>query len=86
MLKGGENMAKKDMKKYVLKRGHEDNTCNHGYHHCHSGNAIYGFGFIGAVIYYLANATGFWSGVLGILKAIVWPVFLVHGALKFLGL
>ncbi len=49
-------------------------------------SAIYGLGFIGAVIYYISTATGFWMGVLGVLKAIVWPVFLVHGLLKFLGL
>ena len=47
------------------------------------GSGIYGFGFIGALVYNLANATGFWSGVLGILKAIVWPALLVH---KLLGI
>ncbi|MCX6749775.1 MAG: hypothetical protein NTW17_03480 [Candidatus Pacearchaeota archaeon] len=44
---------------------------------------IYGLGFLGAVIYYISNATSFWNGVLGILKAIVWPAFLVF---KLLGL
>jgi len=42
-------------------------------------------GFIGALIYYLSTATGFWNGVLGILKAIVWPAFLIFEALKYLG-
>ena len=42
--------------------------------------AIYGLGFIGAAIYFIANATSFWIGVLGFLKAIVWPVFLVYHA------
>jgi len=55
-------------------------------HSQHSGNAIYGLGFIGAAIYYISTATGFWMGVLGFLKAIVWPVFLVYGLLKSLGL
>ncbi|MEZ4358388.1 MAG: hypothetical protein R2876_07215 [Eubacteriales bacterium] len=50
----------------------------------HSGGAIYGIGFIGAVIYYISTATTFWIGVLGILKAIVWPAFLVYEAFKFL--
>lgn len=45
-------------------------------------SAIYGLGFIGAVIYYISAATGFWSGVLGVLKALVWPAFLVYEALK----
>lgn len=40
---------------------------------------IYGLGFLGAAIFYLSHATGFWNGVLGLLKAIVWPLFLVHG-------
>jgi len=47
--------------------------------------AVYGLGFIGAAIYFIATATGFWIGVLGFLKAIVWPVFLIYEAFKFLG-
>ena len=50
-----------------------------------SSNAIYGLGFIGAAVYYISIATGFWMGVLGFLKAIVWPAFLVYEALKQLG-
>lgn len=46
--------------------------------------AVYGLGFVGAVIYYISTATGFWNGVLGILKAIVWPAFLVFELLKYL--
>lgn len=42
--------------------------------------AIYGLGFIGAAIYFISTATSFWIGVLGFLKAIVWPVFLVYHA------
>ncbi len=47
--------------------------------------AIYGLGFIGAAIYFISQATTFWAGVLGFLKAIVWPAFLVYDAFKFLG-
>lgn len=43
--------------------------------------AIYGFGFIGALIYFFQHAATFWIGVLGIFKAIVWPALLVY---KFL--
>lgn len=50
-----------------------------------TGGAIYGLGFIGAVIYYISVATGFWVGVLGVLKAIVWPAFLVFDVLKYIG-
>ena len=54
-------------------------------HHSSSSNAVYGLGFIGAAIYYIMQATGFWMGVLGFLKALVWPAFLVYEALKKLG-
>jgi len=45
----------------------------------------YFLGFIGALVYYLSTATGFWNGVLGILKALVWPAFLVFELLKYIG-
>ena len=48
-------------------------------------NAVYGVGLIGAAIYYISTATGFWMGVLGVLKALVWPAFLVYEALKAIG-
>ncbi|MHB8831265.1 MAG: hypothetical protein ACYC44_04085 [Patescibacteria group bacterium] len=51
----------------------------------HGGNAVYGLGFIGAAVYYIGHAASFWVGVLGFLKAIVWPAFLVYDVLKFLG-
>ena len=51
-----------------------------------SGSAVYGLGIIGAAIYYFSNATTFWLGVLGFLKALVWPAFLVYELLKFLGM
>jgi len=47
--------------------------------------AVYGLGFIGAAIYFISQATGFWMGVLGFLKAIVWPAFLVYELFKYLG-
>lgn len=49
-----------------------------------SGGAIYGLGLIGAAIYYISTAGSFWLGVLGFLKALVWPAFLVYDALSFL--
>ncbi len=48
-------------------------------------SAFYGLGFIGAAIYFISTATGFWVGVLGFLKAIVWPVFFVYEIFKYLG-
>jgi hypothetical protein len=75
-------MAKKRIAKEDL------SECNHnhyGYHH-HGGHAMYGLGFIGAAVYYLSTATGFWMVVLGVLKALVWPAFLVFQLLKSLGM
>lgn len=51
-----------------------------------SAGALYFFGMIGAAIYYISVATSFWIGVLGLLKAFVRPVFLIHGLLKFLAI
>jgi len=61
-------------------------SCKPKVQQCGPSGAVYGLGFIGAAIYFIGKATTFWMGVLGFLKAIVWPVFLVHGLLKFLGL
>ena len=47
---------------------------------------IYGLGFIGAAIYFVTTATSFWNGVLGFLKAIVWPAFLVYEVMSYLGM
>lgn len=60
--------------------------------YCHTGNntthtgVVYGLGFIGAVVYYISTASGFWMGVLGFLKALVWPAFLIYELFKFLGM
>lgn len=48
------------------------------------GGIFYFLGFIGAAIYYISTAVGFWDGVLGFLKAVVWPLFLVLELLRFL--
>ena len=53
---------------------------------CYTWGAGYGLGFIGAAIYFIGQATTFWMGVLGFLKALVWPSYLVYGLFKFLGM
>jgi hypothetical protein len=57
-------------------------------HHkgCSCGGAVYGLGFIGAAVYYISGAATFWVGVIGVLKAIVWPAFIVFYTFKTLGL
>ncbi len=47
------------------------------------GGAFYFLGFIGSAVYYIQQATGFWTGVLGVLKALVWPAFIAY---KILGI
>jgi len=73
-------MARKTKKEVNINFG---KNCKTHYNNC--GGAVYGIGFIGSLVYYLSTATGFWAGVLGILKSIVWPGFLVYEVLKFLG-
>lgn len=57
------------------------------HHACHgSGGALYFVGFLGALYYYLTTATSFLAGVIGVVKALLWPAFVVYGVLKFLGM
>lgn len=58
----------------------------HYYHSERGGSAVYGLGFIGAAVWFISHATGFWMGVVGFLKAIVWPAFLVYEAFKHLAM
>lgn len=62
------------------------NKCTSKNTGCNCGGAFYGLGFLGAAIYYISTATSFWIGVLGILKAIVWPAFVIFELMKFLGM
>lgn len=47
--------------------------------------AVYALGLIGAAVYYISIATGFWDGLLGVIKALVWPAIMVFEAFKILG-
>jgi hypothetical protein len=49
-----------------------------------SGDTVYGLGLIGAWIYYIGRADNFQEGVMGFLKGLVWPAFVVYGLLKLL--
>ncbi len=51
-----------------------------------SAGAVYGLGFIGALIYYIQQSSTFMEGVVGFLKAIVWPAFLIHKVFQLLKL
>ena len=43
-----------------------------------STGGFYFLGFIGAAVYFIGQATDFWDGVVGFLKSLVWPAFLVY--------
>ncbi len=55
-------------------------------HHNKGASAVYGLGLIGAAVYYIQHATTFWGGVLGFLKALVWPAMIIYKLLEFLGM
>jgi len=47
--------------------------------HKHAGSGgFYFLALIGAAVYYVQQVSGFWPTVLSILKAIVWPAFLIY--------
>ena len=57
----------------------ESYSCNAHYScgNSNCGEAVYGLGFLGTAIYYISIATGFWVGVLGVLKALVCWIWVV---------
>jgi len=65
-------MDTEDWKKW---KGHK---CGPWCYHRGGAGCAYFLGFIGALVYFLQTSTGFWPSVLAILKAIVWPAFLVY--------
>jgi len=42
--------------------------------------------FIGAAIYFIQHSMGFWGGVIGLLKAVAWPVLLTYKVFGMLGM
>lgn len=44
--------------------------------------ALYGMGFLGALVYFISHAGSFWLGLWGIVKSVFWPAFLVFEAFK----
>jgi len=49
-----------------------------------AGDAVYGLGLIGAVVWFWQQANGFGAHLVGVLKAVVWPAFLIYDAFKAL--
>lgn len=53
--------------------------------HKSTSEGVYGLGMIGAAVFFIQQATTFGEGVVGVLKALVWPALVVHKLLSFLG-
>lgn len=47
-------------------------------------NTVYGLGLIGALIYFIQLASTFSEGVVGVIKAFVWPAILVYKIFQIL--
>jgi len=39
---------------------------------------------IGAAVYFAQHSVGFWGFILALLKALVWPAFLIHTGFKLM--
>lgn len=52
-------------------------------------NGAWGFAlfmsWVGAVVYFVQQSEGFWGFILAVLKACVWPAFLIHKAFELMG-
>ena len=46
--------------------------------------AAYFLAMIGAAVYWVQQASGFWNVVGALLKALVWPSFVIYDLLKFM--
>lgn len=54
---------------------------------CHKNNAsctFYGLGVIGAAVYYLQSASTFGLVIMGIIKSVFWPAFVLFRILGLL--
>ena len=70
-----EDINVKDCKKKMFCRGKNSRGGASG--------AIYGLGLVGAVVYFIQNSHTFMDGVIGILKAIIWPALLIFKLFTF---
>ena len=62
-------MARKNIKKVIVK-GNDSAP-------------VYFFGGVGAAVFYIQQAEGFWAVIWAIIKVFIWPVFFVYDVLKY---
>ena len=70
----------KEKEEYVVKKKW------HKHGHKMFGGGFYFLTFLGAAVYFIQQADSFWPGVLGFLKAIVWPAILIYEVFTRLGM
>lgn len=92
MVKNEEKITEKKVKKWIERaiRKFENMDCGKTKvikkHTGGSCGGVWFFGFIGAAVYFLQDAATFGVVVVGLLKAIVWPAFVIYNLLNFLKL
>lgn len=65
---------------------HIEAECRRWHHgQANGGGFVWFLGVLGAAVYYIQAATTFWAGALGLLKAFIWPAFLVYELLRYVG-
>lgn len=45
---------------------------------------FYGLGMLGAAVFFVQQAEGFWEVVVALLKAIIWPAYFVWEVFKYI--
>lgn len=66
-----------DIKDWCANKKHTSSSSQHG-----TSGALYFVGFIGALVYWMQAAVGFGAVVTGVLKAMVWPAYVVFHLLQ----
>ena len=78
-----QNYYKTNILSPIMKKKKVNKSCKPS---CDSSTGCgYFLGLIGAAIYFIGQSTSFWTGVVGFIKALIWPIFLVLELLKFIG-
>lgn len=75
-----ENKSENCCQEKIFSRGKD----HHCHNHCGQSGAIYGLGVVGALFYFLQNATTFGLVLMGIGKAFFWPAILMFKLLTYL--
>ncbi len=53
-------------------------------HHHGTGGCVYGLSVVGAAVYFVQHAVGFWGVVWGLCKGLFWPAVLMYRLLEYL--